>query len=150
MTIDPTLRHPYQFWYSEKLRFSDTDMIGHVNNVAFAALIESGRVAFTRSEAVPSMPQDMLLVMARIEIDYRAELHYPAEIEIGSRLLRVGRSSFDIGNAVFHGKSCAATSRTVLVAIDRQTHRPRALPDPMKAALEDLLMLAGQGNDASD
>jgi acyl-CoA thioester hydrolase len=134
--IDLAQRHPYTFWYSEKLRFSDTDMIGHVNNVAFAALIESGRVAFTRSGAIPLMPQDMLLVMARIEIDYRAELHFPAEVEIGSRVLRVGNSSFDIGNAVFHGESCAATSRTVLVAIDRQSRKSRALPDDMRAALE--------------
>jgi len=140
---DVVHRDVYTFWYSEKLRFSDTDMLGHVNNVAFAALIESGRVAFTRSGIMPPMPPDMLLVMARIEIDYRAELHYPAEIEIGSRLLRIGRSSFDVENAVFHGVSCAATSRTVLGAIDRQSRRSRSLPNEMRAMLEACLIYHG-------
>ena len=38
MTVpDLTSRATYAYWYQEKLRFSDTDMIGHVNNVAFAA-----------------------------------------------------------------------------------------------------------------
>ena len=47
--LDLTNRASFAYWHREKLRFSDTDMIGHVNNVAFAALFESGRVAFTRA-----------------------------------------------------------------------------------------------------
>jgi hypothetical protein len=87
MSDDPDLtdRGAYQFWSREKLRFSDTDMIGHVNNVAFAALIESGRVGFTRSGVIDGLPRGLLVVMRRIELDYRAELHWPADIDVGSR-----------------------------------------------------------------
>jgi acyl-CoA thioester hydrolase len=127
-----TSRDHYAFWYSEKIRFSDTDMIGHVNNVAFAALIESGRVGFTRSGVLDGLPAGLLVVMARIELDYRAELHWPAEVDIGSRLLRIGRSSFAIGNGVFHGPACKATSVTTLVVIDRETRRSSVIPDAVR------------------
>ncbi len=135
-TAPLTHRETYEYWHREKIRFSDTDMIGHVNNVAFAALIESGRVAFTHSGVVTGMPRTLLIVMARIEIDYRAELHWPADIDVGSRLLRIGNSSFSIGNGVFHGDLCAATSVTTLVVIDRSTRKPVPIPAAVRVQLE--------------
>jgi acyl-CoA thioester hydrolase len=128
-------RATYRYWYQEKVRFSDTDMIGHVNNVAFVALIESGRVNFTRSGVIEGMPPDILVVMRRIELDYRAELHWPAEVDIGSRLLRLGRTSFAIGSGVFDGERCVATSVTTLVVIDRNTRRPAPIPDVVRAGM---------------
>ena len=140
--IDLTNRGVYQHWYQEKLRFSDTDMIGHVNNVAFAALFESGRISFTRSGVIRKLPDGVLTVMRRLELDYRAELHWPAEVDIGSRLLRIGRSSFAIGNGLFHGDSCAATAVTTLVMIDRQTRRATPIPDVVRAGM-DVHLLPG-------
>jgi len=133
--IDLTDRSAFQHWYREKLRFSDTDLIGHVNNVAFAALIEGGRINFTRSGPFADLPRDVLVVMRRIELDYRAELHWPADIDIGSRLLRIGGSSVTIGNGVFHNDRCAATSVTVLVMIDRQTRKPVQIPEAMRRTM---------------
>ena len=131
-----TSRDFFDFWHSEKVRFSDTDMIGHVNNVAYAAYMESGRVAYTHSGVIQGLPSGLLLVMARIELDYRAELHWPANIDIGSRLLRIGKSSFAVGSSVFHGEACHATSITTLVVIDRATRRPSPLPDNVRAVME--------------
>ena len=133
---DLTSRATYAYWYAEKLRFSDTDMIGHVNNVAFAALMESGRVNYTRSGVIQHLPDDVLVVMRRIELDYRAELHWPAEIDIGSVLLRIGKSSFAIGNGLFHGDLCAATSVTTLVVIGRETRRAAPIPQATRAGME--------------
>jgi acyl-CoA thioester hydrolase len=136
MTVDLSSRASFDYFYAEKLRFSDTDMIGHINNVAFAALIESGRVNYTRSGMLTALPPEMLIVMRRIELDYRAELHWPAEVDVGCRLLSIGRTSFAIGNAVFHGDLCAATSITTLVAIGRASRRPVAIPDVCRASME--------------
>jgi len=141
-TPDMVLRSSYTYWHSEKVRFSDTDMIGHVNNVAFAAFIESGRVAFTHSGVIAGMPRDLLVVMARIELDYRAELHWPADIDVGSRLLRIGRSSFSIANGVFKGQTCAATSLTTLVVIDRVTRKSSPIPEAVRASMAAHLVMS--------
>ncbi len=137
MTTPPDLtnRATFGHWYQEKLRFSDTDMIGHVNNVAFAALMESGRVNYTRSGVIDHMPNDVLVVMRRIELDYRAELHWPAEIDIGSVLLRIGTTSCTIGNGLFHAELCAATSVTTLVFIGRDTRRAVPIPGAVRAGM---------------
>ena len=117
-------------------------MIGHVNNVAFAALFESGRVNFTRSGVIRDMPDSVLAVMRRLELDYRAELHWPAEVDIGSRLLRIGRSSFAIGNGLFHRESCAATAVTTLVMIDRASRASTPIPEAVRAGMQAYLVSA--------
>ena len=86
--IDLTSRAGYRYFETEKIRFSDTDMLGHVNNVAYSALLESGRTAFAHAHTFPHMPPHLVVVMARIEIDFRRELHWPASVDIGSRITR--------------------------------------------------------------
>lgn len=141
MTMDASLadRASYTSMEAEKIRFSDTDMIGHVNNVAFAALLESGRTAFSHAHLFPHMPAGLLVVMARIEIDYRRELHWPATVDVGSRLLAIGRTSFVIGQGIFSGDVCITTGRTTLVMIDRRARTPCPLPDSYRAVLESLM-----------
>lgn len=138
-TVDLTDRDSFRYWYQEKLRFSDTDMIGHVNNVAFAALMESGRVNFTRNGVIQHLPREVLVVMRRMDLEYRAELHWPAEVDIGSRLLRIGRTSFVVGTAVFLGALCTATASTTLVVIDRATRLACAIPETTRAGMEAFL-----------
>jgi acyl-CoA thioester hydrolase len=136
--FDATMRSSFRSFEAEKLRFSDTDMIGHVNNVAFAALLESGRTAFGHACLFPHMPRGVQVVMARVEIDYRRELHWPAVVDVGTRLVAVGRSSYVMAQGVFLADACVATGRTTLVMIDRQTRRSSALPDTYRAVLESL------------
>jgi acyl-CoA thioester hydrolase len=125
----------YGFWYEEKLRFSDIDMLGHVNNVAYAALIETARLAYMVQGLGVPLPKGHLLVMVRIEIDYRAELHWPATVQIGSRLTRIGTSSIGIANGVFMGDLCAASSLTTMVLIDQGTRRPVPISAEARAVL---------------
>ena len=111
-------------------------MIGHVNNVAFAALMESGRTNFTRSGVIETLPGDVQVVMRRMELDYIAELHWPAEVDIGCRLLRLGSSSFAIGSGIFHADVCAATAVTTLVVIDKRLRKATPIPSAARASMQ--------------
>jgi acyl-CoA thioester hydrolase len=137
--FDLTKRETFKVFEPEKIRFSDTDMIGHVNNVAFAALLESGRTAFGQANLFPHMPDGVLVVMARVEIDYRRELHWPLTVDVGTRIIAIGRSSYVMGQGIFRGDTCATTGRTTLVMIDRKTRRSHAFPDSYRTVLENLL-----------
>jgi len=140
--IDLTNRDAYDFWHREQIRFSDTDMLGHVNNVAYVAIIESGRVAFARSGLLGPLTKKFVFVMARIEIDYRAEVHYPADILVGTCLISIGRSSIVLGTGVFTSSFCAATSLTTLVQIDTETRRATPIGKNLRVVMEALLPAA--------
>jgi acyl-CoA thioester hydrolase len=137
--VDLTQRASYRYFETEKIRFSDTDMIGHVNNVAFAALLESGRTAYAHAHLFPHMPQGLVGVMARIEIDYRRELHWPGAVDIGSRVVAIGQRSYAIGQGIFRGDECVTTGRTTLVMIDRETRKSSLLPEPYRRVLAALM-----------
>jgi acyl-CoA thioester hydrolase len=136
--LDLTKRESFVHFQTENVRFSDTDLIGHVNNVAFAALLESGRTAFAHSHLFAHLPDGGLTVMARVEIDYRRELHWPGRVDIGTCISAIGRSSYAMGQGIFLGESCFATGRTTIVLIDRETRRSTPLPGEFRRVLESL------------
>jgi acyl-CoA thioester hydrolase len=137
---DPPLdrRESYKTWASDKLRFADTDMLGHVNNAAFATFCETGRVMFLYDPERPIKPPDTDFVIVRLVLDFRRELHYPGLVEIGTRVLRIGGSSFLMGQGLFKDGECAATAEGTCVLIDRTTRRPVRLSDELRERLAAL------------
>jgi acyl-CoA thioester hydrolase len=134
---DVTRRETYRIWGTEAVRFADTDAIGHVNNVSFAAYLETGRTTFARACGLPIglQPQGQHIVLARVEIDYRVEVHWPAVLDLGSAVVRLGRSSITLIQGVFIGDLCVATGREVLVMVDSASGRPAPLTEDLRARL---------------
>lgn len=126
----------YAFWVDDIIRFSDQDAGGHVNNTAFAAYVESGRVAFVR-QIRPNRGPDDRIVVARVGIDYLREAHWPGALRIGCRVIRVGRTSFVVGSGVFKDGQCIATAESVVVFM----HGPASAEPPadVRARLQALL-----------
>jgi len=120
------------------IRFGDLDPQGHVNNTVFATFFETGRVAFLREPGNGLSPPGTTSVLARLDINFLKELHWPGEVEIGTGIAEIGRSSFTFLQAIFHEGVCAATARATMVMIDAQTRRSRPLPQVALARLEEM------------
>ncbi|WP_119679986.1 acyl-CoA thioesterase [Indioceanicola profundi] len=134
---DPAL---YRHWSDEHVRFNDLDPLGHANNNAIGVYFESGRVAF--HDAIGLRDNlDHQFVAARIVIEYKAEIHRPNRLRIGTGVLRIGRTSWTLGSALFIGDRCMATSECVLVLIDTQTRRPVPIPDLARGGLARHLLV---------
>ncbi len=125
----------YAFHSSDKIRFGDTDRLGHVNNAVFATLLELGRVEMLLGPSAPPMEPGTAIVIARLLIDFKAELNWPGEVMIGTRVAGIGRSSVRIEQALFQNGKCAATAENVIVLMDEATRRSRPLPEDARAWL---------------
>ncbi|MCQ4159712.1 acyl-CoA thioesterase [Roseomonas sp. GC11] len=136
------LREIYPLWAEDRVRFGDTDRLGHVNNAAYATYFETARVELM--QRLLSGPESYF-VLARIAIDYRAELRELGPIGIGSVITGLGRSSFTTGQAVFQGDLCAATAEGVVVLVDAATRRATPLPETLRQALLALAMPQAAG-----
>lgn len=134
-----TERSAYAIWTYDKLRYGDTDKQGHVNNAVFATFCESGRVMFLFDEKLSLAGPGGIFAVVRLEIDYRAELFYPGRVDIGTRVLAIGRTSFRVGQGIFSGDTCAATSESVLVLMDEATRKPKPLTPQLRTWLEERL-----------
>ena len=87
---------------STDIRFADLDRQGHVNNAVFATFSEVGRVAFMYDPERPLVSEGRSFVIARLLIDFRAELFWPGTVDIGTGVVRVGRSSFTLAQGLFN------------------------------------------------
>jgi len=134
---DPTDRSRYPAWARDTVRYADTDRQGHVNNAVFATFCETGRVhVLYRPDRLA--PPGCEFVLARLALDYRAEINWPGEVEIGTGVKAVGRSSVTIAQALFQEGRCVATAETVVVLMDEATRRSTPLPDKARAHLATL------------
>ncbi|WP_416899192.1 MAG: acyl-CoA thioesterase [Minwuia sp.] len=111
---DPTDRASYWRWVKAMTRFCDTDANGHVNNTVYGQFIEAGRVRLI-TQMMPEANIANPWVVARVEIDFLGELTFPSELDVGTRVVRVGNTSYTVISGVFEGERCVAKGRTVLV-----------------------------------
>lgn len=130
----------YPFRLSDNVRFADLDANGHVNNAIYATYFEGGRVALTKDPAFALTPDGSGWVLVRLDIHFRAELHWPATIETGLRVSKLGRTSTSFEQAVFSDGRCIASAQAVTVLVDRHTRKPTPLTPTIVANLQKWMM----------
>lgn len=126
---DLTDRRTYPHWNLVTIRYADEDRMGHVNNAAYGIWFEVARVSL----AAPYLavgPDWLETVLASITIDYLNETHFPGDVHVGGRLLRIGNKSFRSGYGIFRDDRCLATAECVNVYFDT---RSRMSTEPTEA-----------------
>ncbi|WP_422058812.1 acyl-CoA thioesterase [Sphingopyxis sp.] len=119
-------------------RFQDMDINGHLNNVAFAALFESGRVLLNREvRPLTERPANERTMVAMVEINYLGEGNFPDPVTITSGIGRIGTSSWTIVQAMFQNGRAIASCDTVVVC--RTDGQAKPLRAEMVAELETKL-----------
>lgn len=123
--------------YRDQIRFADIDRLGHLNNVAYAVYLESARVALLE-ELSPGSTAGIEAenwTIVRLEIDFLAPGHYPADIEVTTALGRIGGASLALDQEIRAGGTLVARAASVCVWTDIRRGRAVRLPDAMRAAL---------------
>jgi acyl-CoA thioester hydrolase len=78
------------------VRWGDMDSMGHVNNAKYFTYCESARMSYFAAVRMQDHREDEqhgpALVAATL--NFRRQVHYPAELEVATRVREIGRSSF--------------------------------------------------------
>jgi acyl-CoA thioester hydrolase len=144
----PDQAHAYLSWARETIRYADTDRQGHVNNAVFAILLETGRVMILYSAERPILEPGSAFVIARLVLDFEAELTWPGEVHIGTRVADIGRSSVKLEQTILQNGPCCGLAKTVIVLMDEATRKSRPLSSAAVARLKEL-QLGAQNNSGS-
>ena len=123
------------FLHKERVRFRDLDALGHVNNAVFLTYIESARVAFLIDLGAATTLEDMAIIVARIEIDFRAPVGFGEEVEIEVRASRFGDKSFDLDYELRVDGKIVAEAKSVLVGYDYDKGETVTIPDDWRERL---------------
>ena len=123
------------FIHREQVRFRDLDAMGHVNNAVFLTYIESARFAFLEQLGAASGVDNMPIIVAHIEIDFRAPVSLGDEVEIAVSATRFGDKSFDLDYVLRVGGQVVAEAKSVLVGYDYGSGETIAIPDDWRERL---------------
>jgi acyl-CoA thioester hydrolase len=140
-----------------RIRWSDVDAYGHVNNSAMLRLLEEARImAFwapdpEELELDPSTPEHVidgrpgsgtLTVIAGQRLEYLESIpYYRRPLDIQLWIGRIGGASIDVSYEVWSPADVDppvlyTRATTTLVLVDAATNRPRRLTDAERAACE--------------
>ena len=128
-------RKRFKVWNTDKLRLTDVDHQHHVNNAVFAVLYNSVRADFLHAHVRPLVAESDMFALVKITVEYLAEMHYPGEVEVGTLIRRLGRTSITFGHGMFKDGKCVSVAEAVMVLLDPDTRRAKPLPADAAAKL---------------
>lgn len=134
---DAPVPAPRRYVTDVRVRYSDLDAQGHVNNARVLTLLEEARVDWLYADAQHHGADQLVraLVVADLSIQYKRPILFgpPARVSLG--VSAVGGASFTVDYVVTSDGEVVATASTVLVAVELSDGRPRRLGDRERAYL---------------
>lgn len=117
--------------YHAQLRWSDADIMGHVNHARYLSLFEDARMTLLAESpaGLAGADGDRGYIAARVAVDY----HWPAEFRPGitlrveSVISRIGSTSWTFDQRMYDGDRSIARCECVLVAYSYANDKPRPL-----------------------
>ena len=123
------------YTHETRVRFGDTDAMGHVNNATFLTYLEDARVGFF-AEVVGGLVGLPGMILARTEIDFvRPVLFGVGPVRTTAWVAAVGTKSFRMGYTMEQDGEVVARAVSVQVAYDYAAGRSRPLTDEERAGL---------------
>lgn len=135
-------RDDFRYFHRIALRWNDLDAYRHVNNVRFYAFYDTVIMHYLTVDGGFDL-LDGPVVPFTVENLYRfhSSLRYPATVECGLRVARIGNSSvrYELGLFAAGEAAIAASGYFIDVFVD-ETEKPCTIPDPLRAHLQRLLV----------
>jgi acyl-CoA thioester hydrolase len=129
--------------YECRVRFSDVDIFGHVNNVKYFEYYQEARIAAMAALADGQADPGGAVVVARVDVDYRRPVLFRTEpYTVQTWVTRVGRSSYDLTAEIRDGETTLSRAVAVMVTFDREAQRARPLTEAERSRLQAALRRA--------
>ncbi|MCP2035109.1 acyl-CoA thioester hydrolase [Planomicrobium sp. HSC-17F08] len=116
----------FRFSAPVQVRFSETDMFGHVNNTVPITYFEFARIEYMKELGLMQSwlagGNELFPVVADIQVDYTQQVYFDEKLEVHVKVESVGNSSIDVHYWVTNekGETCF-TGRGAMVQISKKT-----------------------------
>lgn len=121
----------FRFSIPIKVRYCETDLLGHVNNVSYFMYFEQGRIEyFENLKLTEDLFSDKTVsVVANLECQYLASIYLKDPLKLHVRVANMGRSSLDLEYALVVNDRLKAAGRGTIVLVDTNSGKSTPIPD---------------------
>jgi acyl-CoA thioester hydrolase len=140
-SVDNYERADFNFFTAVPTRWGDADMLGHINNVLFVRYIESGRLDYLDRVLGLKFKQPLGqgILVADMKVTYLSQVHHPTNLEVATRVSRIGHTSFDVLANIYDDSGTAVVaSKAVCVWFDFALNQKQSVPLAARDAVSDL------------
>ncbi|WP_423407583.1 acyl-CoA thioesterase [Heyndrickxia sp. MSNUG] len=130
----------FEYYHDVKVRFSETDMFGHLNNTVPFTYFEMARIDFFKSQGFMQdwvKPENETIpVVADLQCDYLSQIYFDEDLKIYVKANSIGNSSVDLHymGKKADGLICLA-GRGTIVQISKRTGKGVPWSDEMRHLL---------------
>ena len=118
-------------------RFGEIDGMKHVNNNVIGEWFELAREELYRY-FIPDLDLSLekwTLILVRNETDFLGQIRYGENVEIRTYILKIGNSSFTVGNEVWQDNEIKAKGKSIIVHYDYINEKSMKIPDEIREKL---------------
>lgn len=132
-----TWEKEFEFFIPIKVRFSETDMFGHLNNVVPFTYFEEGRIEFFKSKGLMKEwlreDSEAMIVTADLQCNYLKQVFFDEQLKLYVKANKFGSSSADIHYMAKNesGEVCFV-GRGTMVHVSKQTGKSTPWPLSVK------------------
>lgn len=119
----------------------DNDAYGHVNNVVYYSWFDTVVNEFLIANGALDIEHSPVIgLVIETQCNYFASVAFPEAIAAGMRVTKLGNSSvrYEVGIFREGEDSASAQGHFVHVYVDRESRKPSAIPEKMRALLQTI------------
>ena len=134
----------FEFYSEVRVRFSETDLFGHMNNTVSFTYFEQARIDYFRHLGVlmpTTVDENMkgIPIVADLQCDYVQQVFFDDVLRIYTKVAHVGKSSMDIHYLAKNQKDeVCFTGRGTIVQMDPKTGKSVPISEEEKQYLKTL------------
>mgnify|MGYP002713116582 CR=1 FL=1 len=130
-------RQDYRYFHTIPTRWNDNDQFGHLNNVIYYRLYEALIVQYLTDAGLDWMQDPIIPYAAESQCRFLRAVSFPDVLDLGLRVMKVGRTSVIYALAMFRQgeDEAAATGHWVHVYVDRASQQPMPVPERIREVM---------------
>ncbi|MBO8155600.1 MAG: acyl-CoA thioesterase [Bacillaceae bacterium] len=125
-----------------KVRFFETDALGHVNNASYFIYFEEARVHFFQKLGYELNTDKWHFILASTKCDFLNQAYFAQELVIETFVNKIGKKSFGLTHRVLeqNSKELIATGNEIVVHFDFDIQQSTPMPKKLKDKLNQYLI----------
>ena len=117
-------------------RVSETDGVGHINNVFIPIWFEAGRREIFRIFSPNLDFVNWKLALVKVTVEYVDQLYLAENVEVRTGIQKIGTSSFTIREEIFQTNRLCSKGEAVYVNYNFQENKSEAISNEIRDKLQ--------------
>lgn len=121
-------------------RFCETDALAHISNTVLPIWFEHARDPLCKAIHPSMTVDDWPMIVARISVDYIAQVFVQNPVKIITSVSKVGNKSFTLNQKAYQLDKLVCSGECVIVYFDYKNQKTIPIPDTPRKFLEERLI----------